>query len=48
MIENTEAYTAGLAAPHIWIDQLNRLFQYVSTCWPILIYMYMSSKKLPQ
>lgn len=45
--ENNAAFLSGQVVPHIWIDQLNRLFQYVSTCWPILIYMYMSSKKLP-
>ena len=28
-------------------DSLCRLSQWVSSCWPILIYMFMSSKKLP-
>ena len=50
LIENNTAYMAGTAVanlPHVWTPNLCRLSQWVSSCWPILIYMYMSSKKLP-
>lgn len=47
MIENNAAFEAGQAIPHIWTPNLNRLFMWVSTCWPILFYMFKSSKKLP-
>ncbi len=49
-IENNEAFMAGVAVkdlPHVWTGNLCRLSQWVSSCWPILVYMYMSSKKLP-
>lgn len=47
---NNTAFMAGTAVkdlPHIWTPNINRLSQWVSSCWPILVYMYMSSKKLP-
>lgn len=50
IIENNEAFMAGVAIkdlPHVWTPNLNRLFMWVSTCWPILFYMFKSSKKLP-
>lgn len=50
-IENQEAFAAGTAVkdlPYVWTSNLCRLGQWVSTCWPILIYMYKDSKKLPQ
>lgn len=47
MIENNTAFEAGKAIPYIWVPNLNRLFMWVSTCWPILFYMFRSSKKLP-
>ncbi|MFV0394888.1 MAG: PTS sugar transporter subunit IIC [Coprobacillaceae bacterium] len=47
MIENNAAFEAGKAIPYIWVPNLNRLFMWVSTCWPILFYMFRSSKKLP-
>lgn len=48
--DNNTAFMAGTAVrnlPHIWTPNLCRLSQWVSTCWPILVYMFMSSKKLP-
>lgn len=47
MVENNDAFMAHQAIPHIWTPNLNRLFMWVSTCWPILFYMFKSSKKLP-
>lgn len=47
MLENNAAFEAGKAIPYIWTPNLNRLFMWVSTCWPILFYMFKSSKKLP-
>ena len=47
MIENNAAFVAGEAIPHVWVGNLNRLFFWTSSCWPVLFYMYMSSKKLP-
>ena len=47
MIENVTAFEAGQAIPNIWTPNLNRLSMWVSTCWPILFYMFRSSKKLP-
>lgn len=48
--ENNAAFMAGTAVsalPHTWTPNLCRLSQWVSTCWPMIIYMFMSSKKLP-
>ena len=48
--ENNAAYMAGTAVkdlPYVWTPNLCRLSQWVSTCWPLLVYMFMSSKKLP-
>lgn len=48
--ENNAAFMAGTAVkdlPYTWTANLSRLSQWVSSCWPILIYMFMSSKKLP-
>lgn len=48
--ENNAAYMAGTAVkdlPYVWTPNLCRLSQWVSSCWPILVYMFMSSKKLP-
>ncbi len=48
--ENNAAFMAGTAVadlPYVWTPNLCRLSQWVSTCWPILVYMFMSSKKLP-
>lgn len=48
--ENNAAFMAGTAVsnlPYTWTPNLCRLSQWVSSCWPILIYMVMSSKKLP-
>lgn len=47
MIDNNAAFEASKAIPYIWTPNLNRLFMWVSTCWPILFYMFKSSKKLP-
>lgn len=50
LAENNAAFVAGTAVkdlPYVWTPNLCRLSQWVSSCWPILIYMYMSSKKLP-
>ena len=47
MIENVTAFESGAAIPNIWTPNLNRLSMWVSTCWPILFYMFRSSKKLP-
>lgn len=50
IIQNSEAYMAGTAIkdlPHVWTPNLPRLSLWVSSCWPILVYMFMSSKKLP-
>lgn len=47
MVENNDAFMAGKDIPNIWVPNLNRLFMWVSTCWPILFYMFKSSKKLP-
>ena len=45
--ENNAAYLAGQVPPHVWAGNISRLSQWVSSMWPILVYMYMSSKKLP-
>lgn len=47
--ENQNIFAADPTAvlPYTWTSNLNRLFMWVSTCWPMLVYMYMSSKKLP-
>lgn len=48
--ENNTAFMAGKAVadlPYVWTPNLCRLSQWVSTCWPLLVYMFMSSKKLP-
>ena len=50
ILENNAAFMAGTAVkdlPYIWTPNLCRLSQWVSSCWPMLVYMYMSSKKLP-
>ena len=50
ILDNNTAYMAGTAIkdlPYVWTPNLNRLSQWTSTCWPILVYMFMSSKKLP-
>lgn len=44
--ENNAAVVAGLPAPHVWVNNLNRLSQYICSVWPILIFM-LTSKKLP-
>lgn len=49
--ENNAAFMAGSAVkdlPYVWTPNINRISQWVSSCWPILVYMFMSSKKLPQ
>ena len=48
--DNNTAFMANTAVanlPHTWTPNLCRLSQWVSTCWPMIIYMFMSSKKLP-
>lgn len=48
--ENQNLFAAGTAVadlPYVWTSNINRLHMWVSTCWPMLVYMYMSSKKLP-
>lgn len=48
--DNQNAFAAGMAVgdlPYVWTANLNRLHMWVSSCWPMLVYMYMSSKKLP-
>ena len=50
LAENNAALMAGTAVkdlPYVWTPNLCRLSQWVSSCWPILVYMFMSSKKLP-
>lgn len=47
---NQTAFAAGTPVadlPYVWTANLCRLSQWVSSCWPMLVYMYMSSKKLP-
>lgn len=46
-VANNEAFLANQPIPHIWTGNLNRLHMWVSSCWPLLVYMFMSSKKLP-
>lgn len=48
IIANNEAVTAHQVAQYIWTPNLQRIFMWTSSCWPILIYMFKSSKKLPQ
>lgn len=45
--DNQAAFAAKQAIPYVWTPNLNRLFMWVSSCWPILFYMFRSSKKLP-
>ena len=48
--DNNTAFMAGTAVkdlPYVWTPNIARLSQWTSTCWPILVYMFMSSKKLP-
>lgn len=48
--DNNTAFMAGTAIkdlPYVWTPNMGRLASWVSTCWPILVYMYISSKKLP-
>ncbi|MCD8027745.1 MAG: hypothetical protein LUF02_03590 [Erysipelotrichaceae bacterium] len=50
IVENNTAFMNGTAVadlPYTWTPNLCRLSQWVSSCWPILVYMVMSSKKLP-
>lgn len=50
LAENNAAFMAHTAVkdlPYVWTTNLCRLSQWVSTCLPILVYMFMSSKKLP-
>lgn len=47
LAENNAAAMANTPLPHVWIGNLSRLFMWVSTAWPILFYMFKSSKKLP-
>lgn len=47
MIENAAAGAANQVIPYIWVPNTNRLFMWASSCGPILVYMFMSSKKLP-
>lgn len=42
--ENVAAATAGQALPHVWISSLNRLDQWVSSVWPILVLLLTSKK----
>lgn len=42
---NVAAATAGKAIPHVWIANVCRLDQWVSSVWPILVYL-LTSKKL--
>lgn len=43
--ENVAAATAGQAIPHVWIGNVCRLDQWVSSVWPILV-LLLTSKKL--
>lgn len=43
--ENALAATTGAEIPHIWIPNLTRLDQWVSSVWPML-FMLLTSKKL--
>lgn len=50
LAENNAAFMAHTAVkdlPYVWTPNLCRLSQWVSSCWPILVYMFISSKKLP-
>lgn len=50
LAENNAAFMAHTAVkdlPYVWTPNLCRLSQWVSSCWPILVYMFVSSKKLP-
>lgn len=50
IVDNNTAVMAGTAVkdlPYVWTPNLCRLSQWTSTCWPILVYMFKSSKKLP-
>lgn len=50
ILENNVAALSGTAVrnlPYVWTPNLCRLSQWVSSCWPLLVYMMMSSKKLP-
>lgn len=47
LADNNAAALAGQALPHIWTPNLQRLFMWTSSCWPILFYMFRSGKKLP-
>ena len=50
LAENNAAYMAHTAVkdlPYVWTPIFCRLSQWVSSWWPILVYMFMSSKKLP-
>ncbi|EOS61340.1 PTS system, lactose/cellobiose family IIC component [Firmicutes bacterium M10-2] len=50
ILDNNAAFMAGTAVadlPYTWTPNICRLSQWVSSCWPILVYMIMSSKKLP-
>lgn len=43
--ENMIAGMAGEAIPHVWAGSINRLDMWVSSVWPILVYL-LTSKKL--
>lgn len=50
ILDNNAAWMAGTPVkdlPYVWTPNLCRLSQWVSTCWPLLIFMFRSSKKLP-
>ncbi len=50
ILDNNAAFMAGTGVaslPHVWTPNLCRLSQWVSTCWPLLFYMFRSSTKLP-
>lgn len=42
--ENIMAFAAGEAIPHVWAGQIHRLDTWVSSVWPILIYLHTSKK----
>lgn len=45
MNQNVQAAVAGAPIPHIWIGNVTRLDQWISSAWPILFYL-LTSKKL--
>ncbi|MCR5450119.1 MAG: PTS transporter subunit EIIC [Solobacterium sp.] len=47
LAENNAAALAGQPLPHVWTPNIQRIFMWTSSCWPILFYMFRSGKKLP-